>query len=161
MLSINTILHPTDFSGSARYAFEMACSLAQQHQAKLLLVHVVSPPAPPPLPYNQAGMGTIEEDAELAYERLEEMRLAKSQLQIEYVLAEGDPAMEIVRIARETNTDLIVIGTHGRTGLAHLLMGSVAEQVVREAPCRVITVSDRTMSTEFPTVTEETTAAPM
>jgi nucleotide-binding universal stress UspA family protein len=143
MLSINTILHPTDFSSSAANAFEMACSLAGQHQAKLLLLHVISPPAPPPLPYNDAGMGTIEEDAEMAYERLEEMRSAKPQLMIEYVLVEGEPEDEIVRVAKETHADLIVLGTHGRTGLEHLLMGSVAEGVTRDAPCRVITVSER------------------
>src|SRR4051812_16718118 len=140
MLSINTILHPTDFSHSANHAFELACSLAGQHGAKLLLVHVVSPPPPPPLPYNEAGMGTIEEDAATAVEQLEQMRDAKSTLTVEYVLAEGDPAHEIIRIARETNADLIVMGTHGRSGLNRLLMGSVAERVVRKASCQVITV---------------------
>jgi len=154
MLSINTILHPTDFSRPARDAFELACGLASQHQAKLLLVHVVSPPPPPPLPYNEAGMGTVEQDAELAYRQLEEMRSAKSQVQIEYVMAEGRPAAEVVRIARETGADLIVMGTHGRTGLPHLVMGSVAEQVVRDAPCRVITVRDQNSATEAPAFDE-------
>ncbi len=140
MLPIDTILHPTDFSRAAESAFELACTLASQHQAKLLLVHVVSPPPPPPLPYNEAGLGTIEEDAELAYTLLEEMRQAKSQIPIEYVLAEGAPAAEICRIAQETSTDLIVMGTHGRTGLTNLVMGSVAEQVLKQAPCRIMTV---------------------
>ncbi len=160
MLPIDTILHPTDFSRSANHAFEVACSLAGQHQARLLLLHVVSPPAPPPLPYNEAGMGTIEDDAELAYERLEEMRTAKSQLKIEYVLAEGQPADEIVRVAREINADLIIMGTHGRTGLEHLVMGNVAEQVTREAPCRVVTVREPSVG-ERPIISEQVSANQM
>lgn len=158
MLSINTILHPTDFSSSACSAFELVCSLASQHQAKLLLVHVISPSVSPPVPYKNAAIGNIEEDAELAYERLEEMRTAKSQLKIEYLLAEGQPATEIVRIARETDADLIVMGTHGRTGLEHMVMGSVAEHVTREAPCRVIAVRQQATA-KRPVVTAQTTGA--
>jgi len=156
VLTINTILHPTDFSSSAHNAFELVCSLASQHQAKLLLVHVISPSTAPPSPYNAATLRTVEEDMELAYERLEEMRTAKSQLDIEYVLAEGQPAEEILRIARETDADLIVMGMHGRTGLEHMVMGSVAEHVTREAPCRVLTIRQQ-MTTKRPAVNEPTT----
>jgi nucleotide-binding universal stress UspA family protein len=143
MFSINTILHPTDFSERSQQAFKLACSLASQHQARLLLVYVVSTPPPPPLPYNEAGLGTFEDTAEAAQIRLEELRTSHSNIEIEYVLAEGKPAQEINRIARETDADLIVMGTHGRTGLDRLLMGSVAEHVVRKAPCRVITVREK------------------
>lgn len=144
MLSIHTILHPTDFSERSHNAFELACSLAHQHQAQLILVHVIAVPAPPPLPYNEAGLGAVEDSEEAITQRMEDLRGSHSNLTIEYVLAESDrPADEIVRVAEDMDADLIVMGTHGRTGLTRALMGSVAEAVVRHAPCQVITVRDR------------------
>jgi nucleotide-binding universal stress UspA family protein len=143
MLSVHTIVQPTDFSERSRNAFELACSLARQHQAQLILVHVIATPPPPPLPYNEAGLGAVEDSEEAITQRMEELRASHSNLYIEYVLAESDrPADEIVRVAEDMDADLIVMGTHGRTGLSRALMGSVAEAVVRQAPCQVITVRD-------------------
>ena len=68
------------------------------------------------------------------------MQAPDAQIVVEHRLEEGNPVAEILRVARETHCDLIVMGTHGRTGLAHLLMGSVAEQVVRKAGCHVLVV---------------------
>jgi nucleotide-binding universal stress UspA family protein len=135
MLSIRTILHPTDFSERSEHAFHLACSLARDHGARVVLLHVVSIPVaayegvvlPPP----------IEEATEDAKRRLSQMEPAG--IPVEHRVAEGDAAEMILRVAEEVHADLIVMGTHGRTGLSRLLMGSVAEQVVRRAPCPVLT----------------------
>lgn len=136
MLAIGTILHPTDFSEHSKHAFHLACSLARDHGARVVLLHVVVPPMtscegvvlPPP----------IEEATEDAKRRLSQIKLA--DIPIEHRVAEGDPAEMILRVAEEVHADLIVMGTHGRTGLSRLLMGSVAEQVMRKAPCPVLTM---------------------
>src|SRR5262249_33247405 len=83
-----------------------------------------------PLPEN------YQEDAKLQLRKIQ----APAEVRVEHRLAEGDAAAEILRVARETNCDLVVMGTHGRKGLGRLLMGSVAEQVVRKAPCPVLTL---------------------
>ncbi len=136
MLTIRTILHPTDFSERSEHAFHLACSLARDHGARVVLLHVVSIPVaayegvvlPPP----------IEEATEDAKRRLSQMKPAG--IPVEHRVAEGDAAEMILRVAEEVHANLIVMGTHGRTGLSRLLMGSVAEQVVRRAPCPVLTM---------------------
>ncbi len=139
MLPIHTILHPTDFSPHSEYAFCMACSLARDYQARLVVLHVAEPALavygegalflPPP--------GAILEEAR---ERLEHVRPPAPDIAVERRLKDGEPAVEIVRAAAEANADLVVMGTHGRRGLGRLLMGSVAEAVLRKAPCPVLTV---------------------
>ena len=136
---IRTVLHPTDFSAPCAEAFRVACELAGDQTARLTVVHVAVPPpigpitqpVPPPLPEDPRG-------------RLEELlRLAHALapgLQADYRVEKGDAAPRIVGAAQETRCDLIVMGTHGRTGLGRVLMGSVAEQVLRTAPCPVVTV---------------------
>jgi len=136
---IRTVLHPTDFSAPCAEAFRVACELAGDQTARLTVVHVAVPPpigpitqpVPPPLPEDPRG-------------RLEELlRLAQALapgLQADYRVEKGDAAPRIVGAAQETRCDLIVMGTHGRTGLGRVLMGSVAEQVLRTAPCPVVTV---------------------
>jgi len=137
MLPVQTILHPTDFSQQSQYAFQLACALARDHNARLLLLHVVTRPV---LVY---GEGFIPEDPE---ERFQEARVRLGKLDpgsglfAERRVAEGNPVEEILHVAEEPHSGLIVMGTHGRTGLARLLMGSVAEQVVRKAVCPVLTV---------------------
>jgi nucleotide-binding universal stress UspA family protein len=141
MLSIRAILHPTDFSRGSEYAFQLACSLARDHGARLIVVHVTSVPD---LAYKGFGAPgsplQVEQYLALARQNLEKLPSLDPRLPFERRLEEGDPASEIVRVAAETNTDLIVMGTHGQTGLRHLLMGSIAQQVVRKAPCPVLTV---------------------
>jgi len=77
---------------------------------------------------------------EIVQQSLAKLRSPDPNVSVKRYLKEGDPATEIVRLAKETKSDLIVMGTHGRTGFGRILMGSVAEQVVRKAPCPVVTV---------------------
>jgi nucleotide-binding universal stress UspA family protein len=138
MLALRTILHPTDFSDYSAYAFRLACALARDYGARIVVLHVATPPV---VVY---GEGVLPPEPEGYKERLrEQLHQVVSQdpkVPVEHRLVEGDAATEILRLAGETKCDLIVMGTHGRTGLGRLLMGSVAEQVVRKAPCPVLTV---------------------
>lgn len=141
MLHLNAILHPTDFSEHSGYAFRLACSLARDHGAQLIVLHVVTTLGAELVP---AGEAAAELQPEGYRHKLQEdLRRIQSPdpaVSVDHRLAEGDPAAEIVRVASETHCDMVVLGTHGRTGLQRLLMGSVAEQVVRKAPCPVLTV---------------------
>jgi nucleotide-binding universal stress UspA family protein len=139
MLPIRTIVHPTDFSESSDAAFRLACSAARDYGARLLVLHVVRPP---PAVAFEAGSMLVEPEGyrDELWERLSRLQPRHANVRLEHRLAEGDPAGEILDLARESGCDLIVMGTHGRTGLGRLLLGSVAEQVVRKAPCPVLTV---------------------
>jgi nucleotide-binding universal stress UspA family protein len=141
MLPIHTILHPTDFSGPSDYAFRLACALARDSGARVVVLHVVLPPA---VAYGEMMVALETEGEGKAALEAKLRQLAQGAgggVQIEpRVEAVGDPAEVICRTAREGKCDLIVMGTHGRTGLRRLLMGSVAEQVVRKAPCPVLAV---------------------
>jgi nucleotide-binding universal stress UspA family protein len=138
MLTIRTILHPTDLSDHCDCAFRLSCSLARDYGARLIVLHVSTPPV---VGY---GGGVIPpEPAELKNqlrERLHQVQARDPKVQLDHRLVEGDPATEILRIAEGAGCDLIVMGTHGRRGLGRLLIGSVAEQVVRKAACPVLTV---------------------
>lgn len=137
MLAIKTILHPTDFSPNSQFAFRLACSLANDYKARLILLHV----SPPPVIYGEGIVPPdFQESAEVLREKLKAVQATAPEVVMEERLVEGDPATEILRAAEETKCDVILMGTHGRTGLSRLLMGSVAEQVVRKAPCPVVTV---------------------
>jgi len=148
MLPIKTILHPTDFSPGAAHAYHLACSLARDYGARLIIMHVrVNPPAVsaefgtmPHVASIHGDMLAPEGDVEILRARLAQMRPDDERLPVEHVLVDGVPAAEIVNLAKNNGCDLILMGTHGRTGLGRLLMGSVAEQVVRKAPCPVLTV---------------------
>jgi nucleotide-binding universal stress UspA family protein len=138
MLPVRTVLHPTDFSDSSDTAFRLACSLARDYGARLVVLHV----APLPLAVSAEGVLVLpaELDLEALGERLHELRPDGPTVRVEYRLLQGDAAAEVLRVAKEIRSDLIVMGTHGRTGLGRLVMGSVAEQVVRKAACPVLTV---------------------
>lgn len=138
MLAIRTILHPTDFSDSSDYAFRLACSLARDYGAKLVVLHV----APAPVAFAAEGvlMQPPEYDPEPLREELNRIQPTEAGIEMEHLLVQGDAAPEILQTATDTQCDVIVLGTHGRTGLSRLLMGSVAEQIVREAGCPVLTV---------------------
>lgn len=134
------ILHPTDFSENCRYAFRTACSLASESEARLIVLHVMpassspilSEPSPDPLK-------PVESQPALA-NRFVWPDPADPRLAVEHRVAEGDSADEIVRLAKDLSIDLIVMGSHGRTGLRRLLTGSVAEEVLRKANCPVLVV---------------------
>jgi universal stress protein A len=149
MITLNKILYPTDFSSAAGGVFDMAQRLARDSQALLLIVHVVEPeqvPTPPGavVPPNAMANVAFPVDAEQAMERGRE-ELGKivpndESVRFEHRVIRGTPSSEIANLAEEEKADLIVMGTHGRTGLKRLLMGSVAEAVVRRANCPVLTL---------------------
>jgi nucleotide-binding universal stress UspA family protein len=159
MLPIRTILHPTDFSAHSDYAFRLACALARDYGAGLIVLHVLERPvftyagvmtAPPPPPPSA-------EDRQALQEQLQRIKPRDTAIRVEYLLEEGDPATAIVQVAQERPCDLIMMGSHGRTGLQRLLMGSVAEQVVRKASCPVLTV--KTPQHPVPSAEQPTVAA--
>jgi nucleotide-binding universal stress UspA family protein/quercetin dioxygenase-like cupin family protein len=127
MPAISTILHPTDFSDISQYAFQMACSLAKDYEARLIVLHVIF----------QVPTAATRESME---ERLPWPRTPEPKIDVDFQVAEGDAADEILHLAKTVACDLIVMGTHGRTGLERVLTGSVAEQVLRKAPCPVLAV---------------------
>jgi nucleotide-binding universal stress UspA family protein len=139
MKSITTILHPTDFSDPAQGSFQLACALASDMKARLIAFHVV----PPIAAYMDDLIDYTSPDHELkTWEKLRRLQQTAEEgygLDIDIDLSEGEPATEILKVARDRHCDLIVMGTHGRTGLRHLLMGSIAEKVVRKADCPVLT----------------------
>ncbi len=140
VMPIRTVLHPTDFSEQARSAFPMACSLAHDFGARVVVLHV----APPPIQI-LGGMAApspaLEEyDPAVLGKKVRELHSPYPDVPVEARVETGDAAATILKVAEETACDLIVMGTHGRTGLGRLLMGSVAEQVVRKANCPVLTV---------------------
>lgn len=139
MQPTQTILHPTDFSEQSALAFELACALARERQARLVVLHVTTPRV-------LAQGGAIPRPVHLRHEaellqELHRLRAPDAAVHLEHQLHEGDPVAAIVGAARAVGADLIVMGTHGATGLRRLLMGSVAAQVVRDAPCAVVTVA--------------------
>ncbi|HEX6245060.1 MAG TPA: universal stress protein [Polyangiales bacterium] len=144
MSPFQKILVPTDFSPHASAALRLACDLAAASGAALLLVHVddvILYAAPDGMPLYDASMiSRVRENALtcLADARAEALKAGVAQ--VETKLLEGQPYREIVRAADAWNAELILIGTHGRKGFAHLFLGSVAERVVRSAHCPVITV---------------------
>lgn len=145
-MEIRSILLPTDFSECANYALSYATSFARSANASIICVHVIEPVVPTvgytgmaePLP-----IADISDQLEGSAER-ELPKIAEAEecagLNVEEVIAHGDAASEIVRVARERGVDLIVIASHGRTGLGRMLFGSTAESVVRHAPCPVLVV---------------------
>jgi nucleotide-binding universal stress UspA family protein len=133
------ILHPTDFSESSHYALQIAADLARLHQAKILILHVAETLGPENVTFGEAA-SQLEP---ASYRRRLESDLRQSVpaptgVSVEYVLAGGDAGHEILRVAQEHNCDLIVMGTHGHTGLTRLLTGSTAEKVMHHASCAVL-----------------------
>ncbi len=157
MPHIQTILHPTDFSENSRYAFQTACALARDNHATLLLLHVLMPSVSPlmqgPLPDPLRPAETQESLAALPWPQPSD-----PQIRVDHRIAEGDPADEILRLSELLHCDLVVMGTHGRTGLGRFLTGSVAEAVLRKAVCPVLVVKTPLRAT--PDVEAETTANP-
>ena len=156
MLPIRTIVHPTDFSANSQYGWEMACALARDYGARLLLVHVEVPmPA-------FAELGAIPPDPmdrEALKRQLMQIKPTDPRINVTRTLLMGDEATEINRFAEEQHADLIVMGTHGRSGFGRFLMGSVAESVLRGAPCPVLTIkTPMKMPAELPALCEAVVA---
>jgi nucleotide-binding universal stress UspA family protein len=132
------ILHATDFSESSEFACTRAVDLARQCGAKLTVIHAYAEPL------MAEGFAYVPDIRPELEERLARIAEGEQNVELERVLEVGTPAETIVDYAREQDCDLIVLGTHGRTGLTHMLMGSVAERVVRLTECPVMVVGLRT-----------------
>jgi nucleotide-binding universal stress UspA family protein len=142
MFKPHLILHPMDFSACSEYAFQIAVDLAREHQATLLIVHVVETLGAENVTYGEV---VSQVQPEGYHHRLwddfcRRIPSVAAGVALRPLLADGDPAKEIDRIARTEHCDLIVMGTHGHTGLDHLLTRSVTERVVRSVPCPVLIV---------------------
>jgi nucleotide-binding universal stress UspA family protein len=147
MIDLRRILVPIDFSPPSRAALTFAAALADKFGAELVLFHAVQDLAvflpdavtvtPVALPPTEQMTAAVREGLTRF---LEESKLTGRQVREE--VREGTPHAEIVEFAREAGIDLIVMGTHGRGGLSHMLLGSVTEKVVRTAPCPVLTVRE-------------------
>lgn len=140
MTPIKVILHPTDLSPCSAGALALASSLARDNQARLILLYVRERPLmtysgvvmpPPPEP--------DDDERKALREKFEQLNVPGAGLNVERKFEEGDPATAILQVAAESKADMIIMGTHGRTGLRRLLMGSVAEKVLRKASCPVVT----------------------
>jgi nucleotide-binding universal stress UspA family protein len=135
MSYIHTILHATDLSETSQAAFKLACALARDYQAELIVLHVY------PLPINGADEVDRERDDDMEKDllaALHKLTPPEPNIRISYRVEEGLPVEVILEVAQ--GCDMIVMGTHGRGGIGRALMGSVAEQVLREATCPVVTV---------------------
>jgi nucleotide-binding universal stress UspA family protein len=137
-MKAHKILYPTDFSTLGQAALEMATSLARDLGAKLLIMHVEEPP----VAYGGGEFydGIEEPNREDVQRMLSDVLPTCPSVGYEHRLAIGRPASGIIHLAEKEGVDMIVMPTHGRTGLLRLLMGSVAEEVVRKAKCPVLTV---------------------
>ena len=142
-----TILFATDFSEGSDFAFKAALSMAGKYDSKLIVIHVINEPVDlrgfyvPHISFDK-----LEEEIEQGAEKLME-KFCRTHMQdfnnFETYVLPGIPYDEIIKKAESLNTDLIVMGTHGRTGLDHVLFGSTAEKVVRKSPIPVMTIRIR------------------
>ncbi len=150
MFPLHRVLCPLDFSRSSLRALEAAKEIAMQYDAKIDLVHVI-----PPMPVSDSGIGynapninmnvglylnELEESTQYSLEKIVEDTLSEIQSGITKNVLRGKEADKIVQFARESDSDLIVISTHGKTGLKRLLLGSVAEGIIRHAPAPVLSI---------------------
>ena len=143
MINLKTILVPSDFSECSDAALRYGLELARRFDAELHLLHVVQDPVTQP--WAAEGLSVPLFDAVDQWKKDARQRLLNSvpagdTRRVTAVTTVATPCQEILRYAAEENVDLIVMGTHGRGGVSHLLLGSIAERVVRRAPCPVLTV---------------------
>jgi nucleotide-binding universal stress UspA family protein len=127
MFPVKTLLHPTDLSEASSHAFDVASQIARDRGARVVVLHVVPPPD---RHSTEVVIGNL----------LAGFREIAPDLPIDTRIEKGDPAEVILRVAEEIKCDIIVMGTHGRTGLSHWLTGHVVDQVVQRAACAVLTL---------------------
>jgi len=146
MIKLERILVPTDMSEFSGHALRYGCEFANRFGAELHLLNVVQDIVAmvpePGLAFPAPGeyMAEMQDAAKQALEQLPESGKVQPEITVHREVRVGTPFLEIVRYAKDIDADMVVIGTHGRTGLAHVLLGSTAEKVVRKAPCPVLTV---------------------
>jgi len=154
MLPIRRILFPTDFSEPAEYAWSYALTLAQEFGAEVHLLHIIAPPPRLTEAYAvdyapEKMVGSLSAEADATLDR--QIEAAKSRgLVFRREVRVGVDFREIIDYATKHDIDMIVMATHGRSGLAHVLLGSVAEKVVRKAPCPVLTIKHPSMRVQVP-----------
>jgi nucleotide-binding universal stress UspA family protein len=144
VIKLGKILVPTDFSDGARHALRYGVSFAKEYKAELLLLHVVETVAAPyasdlfPVPMAEV----FQELSAFARGELQKLadETAAKGVSARTMVVQGKPSLEIMRVAREETSDMIVLGTHGKGVLDQALFGSTTERVVRKAPCPVLTV---------------------
>jgi nucleotide-binding universal stress UspA family protein len=139
MLQFKKILCPVDFDENSPLALGLACELAQKRKATLYVLYVVEiPPGPEvAVPFDKMEGQARKKLEEMARQKINE------KAPYEVRVTSGDPSVEILRAAERIGSDLIVMSTHGRKGLRRFVLGSVAERVVREASCPVLTIRPR------------------
>ncbi len=142
MISLKKILCPIDHSDCSKEALKYAVSFAMKDEAKLYLLHIIDIRS-----FNESLDAMSKQIPD--EETLEQLRIKlldcipeeiREDMNVEAIVVQGIPFAEIISTAREKEIDMIVIGSHGRTGIAHMMLGSVSEKVVRKAPCPVLTV---------------------
>ena len=160
MYSVKNILVPIDFSDFSKNALRYSVNFAEHFNAKLHMIYVVEPAIyPADFSMGQVSIPSLDIDmTERAKEELEQ--LAKEEVaphvQTEILIKSGKPFLEIIQSAAELDIDLIIIATHGHTGMEHLLFGSTAEKVVRKAPCPVLTLREPLKGFKFCSDKKET-----
>ena len=150
---IKSILVPIDFSDYSKNALKYAAKFALQFKAKMYLVYVVEPMIYP-ADFSMGQVAIPSTDIDLQKRGDEELKnLAKnyidSSLEVETIIKTGKPFVEIHETALEKDIDLIIMATHGHTGVEHLLFGSTAEKVVRKSPCPVLTLREPIKGFQF------------
>ncbi|MGE0759903.1 MAG: universal stress protein [Pirellulaceae bacterium] len=144
-MNVKKILFPTDFSHTGDAALEMATALARDSGATLIIAHVEE--SPNVYAGGEFYYGIPNPPTDELRRMLDEVKPTDPSVAYEHRLLTGDPAATIVRLAEEEGVDMIVLGTHGRTGILRMLMGSVAEAIVRRAKCPVLTYKHLAKST--------------
>jgi nucleotide-binding universal stress UspA family protein len=139
MKRFRTILHPTDFSPGSAAAFQYACDLARDSDGRVIVVHALSVVAP----FAAEGVMlsiNFDELRTLAQMELDTVKSADPAVRVDRIIREGPTTAVILQAAADYGADVIVMGTHGRTGFRRFILGSVTEEVLRKAPCPVLTV---------------------
>lgn len=155
MKKFNRILAPTDFSAYSDEGLRFAIDLAELFGSELTVLNVLRPDEikqRQAMPLPSGYLDTIyRETKQKARDHFDEMmKERRHDLEVRFEVASGDPFVEIIRKAREQQSDMIVLATHGRTGLKHVLLGSVAEKVVRSADCPVLSIKPSGHKFELP-----------
>ncbi len=143
-VNLKKIVVPQDFSEYSSHALKYAVTLAGLFKSELIVVHVVEPIVyPADFSFGQVSIPAMEEEIRKhSEEQLNELvaKEVPDSIKAASVIKVGKPFIEIIEVAKSENADLIVISSHGRTGMDHVLFGSTADKVVRKAPCPVLTV---------------------
>jgi nucleotide-binding universal stress UspA family protein len=149
---IKNIMVPIDFSDYSKSALKYAAQFAKQFNSKILLIYVVEPMIYP-ADFSMGQVAIPSSDIDLTSRAEEELKKLAAEIdngiQVDTVIKTGKPFVEINETASEKDIDLIIIATHGHTGVEHLLFGSTAEKVVRKAPCPVLTLREPIKGFQF------------